>query len=1106
MYTIIVTDLYSSDPSSKTTSHEIQKDKATIGRANDNDVTILQTNVSSYHAEILKTEQGFFLKDLNSTNGSIVNKVPVQNSIRIFSDDQIELGGTLIRVTGHPDLERRNARLQEVIAHRNHSHGIGERPEEPNLNDLLPEIGNRAPRYIEGGPPPGDDLSLSKIASEPFGTPRPSLSLDDLLPSDEYGGALPASSSDNTFPEVDADSADNEPYRDSADKLDLLNKIKSLESKAIADKANVRHSEKRRAPVDAFLGHKTPQKFHAAPVISIADAMENGPEDRRHFANMCEAKVAPFPEMETEQQRLPKNSLRNSKVIVKIIDPVPSGMDPISEYGDLPIFIGRDEDCEISLQDPLVSHRHATIELNNGRLQIRDLGSRNGTYLNDRQIETVESLTLSDLISVGRTRFTASLLKSKLQRKEREEKARLQTSLSAPVPSTTASTSSNNYAAKETISTAAASPDFQESYDNVMRGNFFAISLQLYLAKGAIGKTLENIQGTKIGPLAIRRIGEPLASAIRTLYNTQASVVDHNRLQEIVDSVVESIILSLERMYGSNAVSTITREATKALALLFPLSSDGRNYFESTGSKPGLSLLSELGFLGARRSRSCTTKEVIMADAADLDGVTVASATFGASLNNLPGIRTLTKAIAETFYFDKSETLKLINIVDEACTNSIEHGFNFKETNYFSLAFVRLLEDRLGIIVDDKGLPFDTEMAETGALDGLGLKLMREFCEEVHFLNLGKKGKRVLMILPLSSRTSEGLFVEATKAEERDESISDTPYSIETLHLDQATEIPKCVYRAYRYEYYDELLYRPTELRKVLGSEKMLSAMVFTKKRIAMGHMSVSIQEPDTQIGLLDHLILAPALNSTNMASRLTTYLIEQCRARGMAGLLVNMTAAHPYEQIVYTSLGARVTGIMLGYFPVRREGMDQCGDFPWKTRRQSAVTAFLKLGDMEGRKVYLPVKYADILSTIYDKLDLDREIEDSTHLNTQALPAISNVVMTFSPALGTASIQVLEIGDDISEIIEAKLIEISHEPIVAVYMDLPLSSPSISSVVDRLAKYNFYFSCLIPGELLGDTLRLQLLKADVDVGNIHVEEECGKSILYGINQERKNI
>ena len=49
----------------------------TFGRRQDNDVVVEETTVSRRHALILETSSGYVLRDLNSTNGSFINRIKV---------------------------------------------------------------------------------------------------------------------------------------------------------------------------------------------------------------------------------------------------------------------------------------------------------------------------------------------------------------------------------------------------------------------------------------------------------------------------------------------------------------------------------------------------------------------------------------------------------------------------------------------------------------------------------------------------------------------------------------------------------------------------------------------------------------------------------------------------------------------------------------------------------------------------------------------------------------------------------------------------------------------------------------------------------------------
>src|SRR4051794_26238959 len=64
--------------------------------------------------------------------------------------------------------------------------------------------------------------------------------------------------------------------------------------------------------------------------------------------------------------------------------------------------IGR-EGCDVNLMDPEVSRRHAAIRDAGGSLAIEDLGSTNGTFVNDTRISAVTVLRDGDTVRLGNT-------------------------------------------------------------------------------------------------------------------------------------------------------------------------------------------------------------------------------------------------------------------------------------------------------------------------------------------------------------------------------------------------------------------------------------------------------------------------------------------------------------------------------------------------------------------------------------------------------------------------------------------------------------------------------------------------------------------------------
>ncbi|MBN2171759.1 MAG: SpoIIE family protein phosphatase [Candidatus Krumholzibacteriota bacterium] len=67
--------------------------------------------------------------------------------------------------------------------------------------------------------------------------------------------------------------------------------------------------------------------------------------------------------------------------------------------------IGRSHSCDLILDDPAVSRRHARLFREGGEWWIEDLGSRNGTFVEDRRLATPRALKGGERIQIGPARL-----------------------------------------------------------------------------------------------------------------------------------------------------------------------------------------------------------------------------------------------------------------------------------------------------------------------------------------------------------------------------------------------------------------------------------------------------------------------------------------------------------------------------------------------------------------------------------------------------------------------------------------------------------------------------------------------------------------------------
>lgn len=89
-------------------------------------------------------------------------------------------------------------------------------------------------------------------------------------------------------------------------------------------------------------------------------------------------------------------------------EPKPEGAGPRLEVGTAihPLtgstVIGRGAEADVRLTDTGVSRRHAEIRVEGDTVQVRDLGSTNGTWVNGRRVQTATLLD-GDRVTVGTT-------------------------------------------------------------------------------------------------------------------------------------------------------------------------------------------------------------------------------------------------------------------------------------------------------------------------------------------------------------------------------------------------------------------------------------------------------------------------------------------------------------------------------------------------------------------------------------------------------------------------------------------------------------------------------------------------------------------------------
>ena len=105
-------------------SHDLVEGTYTIGRSPENTIRLEDGSVSGRHAEVLLVAENCFLKDLDSTNGTVVNGQAISGDVQLRAGDRIRFGKVEAcfecdiadGAQKLPDLEQVEARPAELSA------------------------------------------------------------------------------------------------------------------------------------------------------------------------------------------------------------------------------------------------------------------------------------------------------------------------------------------------------------------------------------------------------------------------------------------------------------------------------------------------------------------------------------------------------------------------------------------------------------------------------------------------------------------------------------------------------------------------------------------------------------------------------------------------------------------------------------------------------------------------------------------------------------------------------------------------------------------------------------------------------------------------------
>jgi serine/threonine-protein kinase RsbW len=484
--------------------------------------------------------------------------------------------------------------------------------------------------------------------------------------------------------------------------------------------------------------------------------------------------------------------------------------------------------------------------------------------------------------------------------------------------------------------------------------------------------------------------------------------------------------------------------------------------------------------------------------------------------------------------FSRADQARFELLMEEAATNVIHGAFDAGERASFDVICERIPAG-VQIAVHDEGLPYDPSLtpeyrpdadleSQTGA--GLGSFLMRQIADRVEFHNLGSRGKETVFV---KYHESESVAAAGPPAEveppAEPESVPE-PERVELevgpLRPEQAIDVCRCIYDAYRYTYVNEHMYYPDRVVELNETGAMISGVASTPQGEVAGHAALVFPAETREIADLAIVATKAKFRGQSIARRLGEYLACQAQERRLHGLFIEQVTVHTYTQRFCHRLGFSDCGFLLAYSPATTSFKGIAEEL---NDRGSVIIGFKYLEPALAAPLHVPPRHRDMVAEIYERLGAparfagvtiaphkgDEATDDGDAAADRRGARGDDACASDGPADGdraelhtsvntrraVATVQIPVYGADLVPRVRHELHRLKRQEVKVVDVFLNLLTPGTEAVAPQLEKLGFLFTGILPGGRQGDWLVLQYFNGvAVDYDAISVEEPATQRLL----------
>ncbi len=175
--------------------------------------------------------------------------------------------------------------------------------------------------------------------------------------------------------------------------------VLSIGSVAIVVRAE---RETRTPPTESRVSIPEPERSSTTPKLETATPSSPGIFAKSSITPNLQSKVEVAPHVDGDRTMVAPGELEHSGASMRI------------RLGNDDVTIGRDASCTVTIDDLMVSRKHARVATRGGKHVVEDIGSTNGVFVNGQRISERTPLAPGDHVDIGpyRLEYTGRLLVS----------------------------------------------------------------------------------------------------------------------------------------------------------------------------------------------------------------------------------------------------------------------------------------------------------------------------------------------------------------------------------------------------------------------------------------------------------------------------------------------------------------------------------------------------------------------------------------------------------------------------------------------------------------------------------------------------------------------